>query len=187
MKAAARAKAERPLLASCTPMSAPAVGRHATGTYAETGKAVAWLAHLASDASRARARREAALVTEAHRVLDRMREREGRAQALYGCTLEQYLTIPHRARRQFHCALDGAQRRGIPFLMTYWEWWCVWRDSGCWPERGRYRDNYAMGRHGDEGPYAVGNVAIITVHENATAVYPNRMAKMERSSMRGPP
>ncbi len=56
--------------------------------------------------------------------------------------------------------------RGIPFLLTFDEWWKIWRDSGHWPDRGTRQNQYCMARFGDKGPYSVNNVRITTVGEN---------------------
>jgi hypothetical protein len=61
-----------------------------------------------------------------------------------------------------------AARRGIPFLLTYSEWLRIWIDSGHLDERGPYRGQYVMARFGDKGPYAVGNVKIVTVEANVS-------------------
>jgi hypothetical protein len=59
-----------------------------------------------------------------------------------------------------------AKRRGIPFLLTYEEWLSIWEASGHLHEKGRGADKYCMGRYDDRGPYAVGNVEIITNRRN---------------------
>jgi hypothetical protein len=56
----------------------------------------------------------------------------------------------------------NAAHRGIEFLLTFEEWMRVW--TGKLPSRGR--SGYVMARIGDSGPYAVGNVKIITTQEN---------------------
>lgn len=59
-----------------------------------------------------------------------------------------------------------ARKRGIEFLLSFEEWFKVWDDSGHLHEKGRLKHQYCMARNGDKGPYAVGNVSIITVGEN---------------------
>ena len=59
-----------------------------------------------------------------------------------------------------------AKARGIAFLLTFEEWMTIWNDSGNWHLRGNLKGHYVMARHGDTGPYAVGNVRICTVSEN---------------------
>ena len=57
-----------------------------------------------------------------------------------------------------------SRKRGIPFLLTFHQWWRLWRAH--WQKRGRIRGQLVMARKGDTGPYAVGNVEIVTNAEN---------------------
>ena len=61
-----------------------------------------------------------------------------------------------------------AKKDGIEFLFTYEEWIGIWRESGHLLRRGTRWGalGYCMARNGDKGPYAVGNVRIITNREN---------------------
>jgi NUMOD3 motif len=59
-----------------------------------------------------------------------------------------------------------AKHRGIPFLLTFDEWWKIWQDSGNWERRGSRRGQYVMARYKDRGAYAIGNVRICTAAEN---------------------
>lgn len=59
-----------------------------------------------------------------------------------------------------------AAKRGIEFLLTFEEWLKIWTASGHLHERGKFKHQYCMARHGDCGPYAVGNVSIVTMEEN---------------------
>jgi hypothetical protein len=61
---------------------------------------------------------------------------------------------------------SGAERRGIPFLLTFEDWWKMWESSGRWNERGNRRHQYVMARFGDKGGYELGNVRICTAAEN---------------------
>jgi hypothetical protein len=74
-------------------------------------------------------------------------------------------------KRAFDQQRKAAKFRGIPFLFTYEEWLAVWLASGHLDERGRYRDGYVMARLGDRGPYAPGNIHIITHAENIAEAY----------------
>lgn len=67
--------------------------------------------------------------------------------------------IAHRA---------SSKQRGIPFLMTWEEWWGFWSVDGRWERRGRGTHKLVMARYGDVGPYAVGNVFCCTNGENTT-------------------
>lgn len=59
-----------------------------------------------------------------------------------------------------------AKKRGVPFLLTFEEWWSIWDTSGKWLLRGHCRGQYVMARYGDRGGYEVGNVRICTCSEN---------------------
>ena len=67
--------------------------------------------------------------------------------------------------RKYLSHKSGAASRGIPFLFTFEQWWEIWQHSGHWHERGHGKDKYCMARPGDIGPYAVGNVKIVTNSE----------------------
>jgi hypothetical protein len=66
------------------------------------------------------------------------------------------------------------RQRGIQFLLTFDEWKKIWEDSGHLRERGKLAHQYCMSRIGDAGPYAVGNVRIITNSENSREQRPAR-------------
>ncbi len=59
-----------------------------------------------------------------------------------------------------------ARGRGIPFLLSFYDWWSIWNNSGHWHERGIRKGQYVMSRPGDKGPYTVNNVKIILTEEN---------------------
>jgi hypothetical protein len=75
---------------------------------------------------------------------------------------ENYRSPAYKFKQQ----RNSAKARGVEWLMTFEEWWGVWDASGKWSQRGHRDGQYVMGRHGDTGPYAVGNVSIITSNEN---------------------
>lgn len=57
--------------------------------------------------------------------------------------------------------------RGIAWEFTFEQWCKVWIASGKWNHRtNKTADGYVMSRPGDTGPYAEGNVKIITHREN---------------------
>ena len=66
----------------------------------------------------------------------------------------------------YYAQRNSAAKRGIPFLLTYDEWFEIWSSSGRLTERGKRRDQYCMARKGNVGPYAINNVIIITNAEN---------------------
>lgn len=61
---------------------------------------------------------------------------------------------------------QNARARGVEFTLTFEEWNDVWQKSGKWRKRGNRSGRYVMGRMGDEGPYAKGNVYIILFNAN---------------------
>lgn len=69
--------------------------------------------------------------------------------------------------------------RGIAWKLTFEQWLKIWTDSGHLDQRGRRKGQYVMARLGDKGPYAVGNVKIVTATENLTE------RKMPRGSNNG--
>jgi hypothetical protein len=74
---------------------------------------------------------------------------------------------PKGARHKYELQKrDAEKNRNIKFFMAFEEWWSVWDKSGHWHERGPSPDQYCMARYRDRGPYAVGNVRIITCREN---------------------
>ena len=60
----------------------------------------------------------------------------------------------------------SAHARGIEFHLSFDEWMRTWLESGHFHERGPRKGQYVMARKGDKGPYAVGNVEIITSDVN---------------------
>lgn len=61
-----------------------------------------------------------------------------------------------------------AERRGIEFSLSFYEWLDIWKRSGKLAERGRKKGQYCMARFEDKGPYCKENVQIILHSENTT-------------------
>lgn len=55
---------------------------------------------------------------------------------------------------------ESAKRRGVPFLLTFEQWWAIWEASGKWNLRGCKAGKYVMCRKEDKGAYEAGNVYI---------------------------
>lgn len=51
-----------------------------------------------------------------------------------------------------------AKSRGIPWEISFEDWWTIWQESGHWEHRGSGK--YMMCRTGDSGPYSIENVRI---------------------------
>lgn len=81
---------------------------------------------------------------------------------------------------------NNARIRGIDWLLTFAEWWGVWSRSGKWSDRGRGRGKYVMARHGDSGPYQLGNVKIVHFEDN-NREYIRRYWKDVRNGKRSAP
>jgi hypothetical protein len=60
---------------------------------------------------------------------------------------------------------DHAKQRGIAFLLSFEQWWKLWEPH--WDKRGTCQGCYVMARKHDVGPYAKGNVSIVTATQNA--------------------
>jgi hypothetical protein len=71
-----------------------------------------------------------------------------------------------KLKTAFASQKNHARQRGIPFLLTFDEWYKFWFDSGFLHLRGRGIGKYCMARFGDKGPYALGNIKIITFCQN---------------------
>lgn len=76
-------------------------------------------------------------------------------------------------RGRFELQRRRANRRGIPFLLTFDEWLKLWQDSGHFHQRGKRPGQYVMARRDDVGPYAVGNVYITTLEQNTRDAFAN--------------
>jgi hypothetical protein len=69
-------------------------------------------------------------------------------------------------RKKFFTQRRQAKARGIPFRMSFDEWWGLWLASGKWELRGR--NGYCMCRTGDLGAYEIGNVFIAKASQNVS-------------------
>lgn len=73
---------------------------------------------------------------------------------------------PKGPRRRYIEHRANAQKRRIPFLLSFEEWWEIWQASGKWDRRGNRRGRYCMARYSDQGAYEVGNVSICLIETN---------------------
>lgn len=71
------------------------------------------------------------------------------------------------ARKKYFAQRRQAKARNIPFLLNFIEWYNIWERSGKWEQRGRTVGCYVMARYGDQGPYSIDNVIIITQKQNS--------------------
>lgn len=100
--------------------------------------------------------------------------RDERYKKIYGCSYDEWKDIQkpfNKYRRSpaysYRNHKNLSRIRGIEFSLTLPEWWQIWRDSGKFEVRGKSKGQYVMSRKKDAGPYAIGNVRIITVEENS--------------------
>lgn len=76
-----------------------------------------------------------------------------------------------KTKEQFQNHRQRAKRKGIPFELTFDEWYKIWIDSGHYHNKGTKRGQYVMSRYGDKGGYTVDNVHIQTVGENTREAF----------------
>lgn len=111
----------------------------------------------------------ASLVAAARRAARKSSINE-RSLARRGLSHEEFVAMPTRAKRAYIQQKANAGRRGIEWNLNLAEWWDIWQKSGKWELRGR-GEGYCMGRSGDAGTYAVGNVYICTIGQNFSDSY----------------
>jgi hypothetical protein len=69
--------------------------------------------------------------------------------------------------------------------MSFDEWLQIWESSGHYEKRGNKKGCYCMARHGDKGPYKIGNVSIIPSTKNVSDAYKNLPGKCGGSPRAG--
>jgi hypothetical protein len=94
-----------------------------------------------------------------------MRARNGHA-PYKGALLRAWIKYRGRYKNQ----KNDARSRKILFLLSFKEWWVIWRDSGCIHKRGCHKGQYVMARGTPEcpdvGSYGIGNIRIIPALQN---------------------
>jgi hypothetical protein len=83
------------------------------------------------------------------------------------CDVRRYHNMFQRQLKKTAGRLDKAQMP-IQFNLTFEEWLSIWLESGQIENRGVKAGQYIMSRHGDLGPYEVGNVAIKLHSQNSS-------------------
>ena len=68
-----------------------------------------------------------------------------------------------QARERFASQRRSAVRKGCRFLLSFDQWFAIWRASGHFHERGRGRGKYCLARLDAGGAFEVGNVRVITI------------------------
>lgn len=83
--------------------------------------------------------------------------------------------------KAFYAQKQRAKQRGVAWKLTFEEWLDVWESSGHLGKRGRERGKYCMARHGDCGPYKIGNVSIVSYSLNSSSVVYSSEERARRS------
>lgn len=97
----------------------------------------------------------------------RQQEAEDKCMERWGCDLATRREINReKAGLAYTRQRENAKRRCIDWNLSLGQWWDIWKRSGHWKNRGIYKGQYCMSRVGDQGPYAVGNVAIVPNSDN---------------------
>jgi hypothetical protein len=99
----------------------------------------------------------------------------------------EYVGKPPEAVRAFQVQRTNANRRGIPFLFTFEEWWAWWQTDNRWANRGMGSGKFVMARKGDKGPYSPENVYCATHLENIKEVPPEIRSDASRRSWKNGP
>lgn len=112
---------------------------------------------------------------------------------IFGMTADEYVRFREihgvAPLHKFRSQVGGAARRGVPWRMTFPEWWRIWQQCGKYEERGRNRGQYSMQRRNDSGGYADGNVEINEVRQNVITkviVQTARRGRFRRNSESSP-
>ena len=88
----------------------------------------------------------------------------------------------HEWKQKYDQHKYRAERRDIPFELTFKQWLKIWQDSGHLHERGHRQGQYVMARFFGRGSYKIGNVRIITTEDNTHLISAEARARMVRNS-----
>jgi hypothetical protein len=89
-------------------------------------------------------------------------------------------------KKKFTVQRARAKNCGIAWEMTFEQWLEIWTASEKLALRGKGVGKYVMSRHGDAGPYSVGNVEIVPYEQNAGDVnknYPDTCGCSDRNGL----
>jgi hypothetical protein len=67
-------------------------------------------------------------------------------------------------QEQYRKQKSNSKSKGVPFRLTFAEWWKLWKDSGMYERRGPR--GFVMRRINDSQPVEVGNVEIVSVADS---------------------
>ncbi len=77
------------------------------------------------------------------------------------------------AKRRYDNHKGKAKSRGIPFLITFTEWYYWWLSNGVDKNDVAYNHKMCMCRVGDTGPYALNNIYCATRSQNTKDAHNN--------------
>ncbi len=75
-----------------------------------------------------------------------------------------------------------AKSRGVPFELTFEEWYNWWLSTGHYHERGKKKGQYVMARFNDDGAYSLDNIKCILHSENVSEGYKHRECKRSKNN-----
>lgn len=88
-------------------------------------------------------------------------------------------TYENTPKGKYRRQRSSAERRNIPWDISFEDWWQLWETSGMWEQRGVGRDKYCMSRIDDQGAYALGNVEIKSQWDNRQEYLSRRWNKLD--------
>src|SRR5690348_12983126 len=95
------------------------------------------------------------------------------------CNNARVLAYYKTPRGKFRNQKNGARVRGIPWRLTFEQWWALWAPH--WDKRGHGAGKLQMCRHNDSGAYEVGNVYIATHEQNVSDAWKNGCHEIGRA------
>lgn len=108
-------------------------------------------------------------------------ERERRYLTKYGCGYADWKVLSRTGvTTAYKYQRRSAKTRGIEYHLTLADFWKIWKDSGKWEFMGRGRGRYCLTRVNDKGPYAVGNVVVMTTEQNGRLYAASKRGKAMR-------
>lgn len=105
----------------------------------------------------------------AQRQIQRAEMRDKVKAELFGCTDQQYRSVPRKAKYAYQAFRRNQRRRTRGFSLSLWDWWRVWCESGKWEQMSRH--GYCMARIDRARPYEIGNVHIVEFAETIRAAF----------------
>lgn len=72
-----------------------------------------------------------------------------------------------KPERRYQQHRQNVRSQGIPFLLSFKQWWEIWQQSGKWKQRGFKRGQYYMTRLDDRGAFEIGNIVIVLMTVDA--------------------